>query len=103
MGTLAKPKPFEPAARRSRSLILPVLAIGTSTAVVAVMLTTRAQFDDMIADFDISVPWFTNFALSPVLPSLLAVVTLVTVIKEGIGQMEPLVNNWNRVVIFLAT
>jgi uncharacterized BrkB/YihY/UPF0761 family membrane protein len=85
-----------------RPALLAVVAIGLGVLVLALIVATRGRFQQLIAEFEIALPFVTLVALSPLLPAILAVIVAVTVAKECWPRRRSLADVWNGSVLCLA-
>jgi len=85
-----------------RSILLAVAAIGVGAFVAVLVVATRTRFRHMIDEFEISVSLWTSLSLSPVLPLVLVVISVVTFAKEWIPRIGTVANIWNLVVLCMA-
>jgi uncharacterized BrkB/YihY/UPF0761 family membrane protein len=85
-----------------RSALLAVVTLGLGVLVLALIVATRGRFQQLIADFEIPASLVTSVALSPVLPSILAVILAATAAKEWLPRFRSLADVWNGSVLCLA-
>lgn len=85
----------------SRSLLLAVIAIGLCVTVELFVLSTRSNFGNIATDFEIELPVISTVALSWVLPTFLAAVILIAVIKEFIPALRQVADGCNGIILLI--
>ena len=84
------------------SVLLAVCAMGFCAAVLGWILNTRGRFVQVFADFELLLPAITHLAIGPVLPAVLAVLTVAGIAKEAIRPLGTARDWLNVVILFLA-
>jgi len=87
---------------RKRSLAVAVIAIGLCLVCESFMLATRGRLLEIAADFELELPFISMFAVSWVLPILLAAVTLLAVMIEFIPVRPHVADLCNAIIFVVA-
>jgi predicted neutral ceramidase superfamily lipid hydrolase len=83
------------------SIALAVVSIGLCVLVEAAILVSRLRFSRLIEEFEMKVSVVTQFAISPFLPLLLAIIILAAVVKEFIPAVRPTLDKCNLVILLI--
>jgi hypothetical protein len=83
------------------SIALAVCAIGLCVFAAMAIVASRGKFSRMIDEFAIDVSVVTEFALGPLLPAMLVVISLATIAKEFVPAFRAGRDAGNFVVLLL--
>lgn len=87
--------------RSAPSIALAVCSIGLCMFAAVAILATRTRFSQMLTEFGLEVSVITRFAIGPILPTFLAVVTLAAVAKEFVPPFRSSRDRCNVVVLLV--
>ena len=96
-----KDSPTVPSLAPSRSLLGAVIGIGLCIFVELFVLATRGRIGAIVADFELDLSLVTVVAIGWVLPTLLAALILVAIIKEFIPALRQRLHGSNGVIVLI--
>jgi len=96
-----KPAVLDVQPRSVASIALAVVSIGLCVLVEGAVVVSRQRFSRLIDEFEMNVSVITRFAIGPVLPTLLATLILVAVVKEFVSGFRRALDKCNFVILLV--